>query len=287
MSQLKIVVSFLVATLAIPLVMAQNSSLETNQMAAPAMVAPADSAPTVVQERPAINRTRLSQSCNAGLADKHRCSFKWRLALGESLEFLAVQHYMNRSTYDGTLKGRFFADYVNSVGQYRLSRWSDGDPFIVDYIGHPMMGAVTGRIQIQNDPRGSTLQFAESKNYWKSRARALAFSAIYAAQWELGPASETSIGNIGSFEYYSETSHNMTNGTGTVDLVMTPVGGTAWLIGEDALDKYAIARLERVSQRKLWLLAISVLNPTRSVGNVLRLKMPWYRDTRNVGWKHE
>ncbi|MEO5937289.1 MAG: hypothetical protein ABIP81_08750 [Terriglobales bacterium] len=201
----------------------------------------------------------------------------------QSVRFLAIQHAGNMPTYRGTLKGPFFGDWFRSVKSYRYTRWSDDDPFIVNYIGHPMMGAVTGRIQIQNDPRGISLEFGKSKAYWKSRAKALGFSAVYAAQWELGPLSETSIGNLGSFQYYSEHSGKLTNGTGAVDLVMTPVAGTAWLIGEDVIDKYAIRRLERVSNKKLWLLGISVLNPTRSVGNMLRMKTPWHRDTRAVG----
>lgn len=39
----------------------------------------------------------------------------------------------------------------------------------------------------------------------------------------------------------------------------------------------------RSRRRKLWLLGISVLNPTRGVANVLRMKTPWHRDTRPVG----
>jgi hypothetical protein len=227
--------------------------------------------------------TGISQRCAAGLETKAACSFNWRPALTQSVRFLAIQHAMNTPTYRGTLKGQFFGDWMRSVSAYRFSRWSDDDPFIVDYIGHPMMGAVTGRIQVQNDPRGRSLEFGRSKSYWKSRAKALAFSSVYAAQWELGPVSETSIGNLGSFEYYSKSANHLSNGTGTVDLVMTPVGGTAWLIAEDVLDRYAITRLERVSSKKLWLLGISVLNPTRSTANLLRWKAPWYRDTRSVG----
>ncbi|HUS18740.1 MAG TPA: hypothetical protein VMZ25_03745 [Terriglobales bacterium] len=226
---------------------------------------------------------RISQRCGTQAAVSTVCRFNWRPALLQSIQFLAIQHAMNTPTYHGTLQGPFFRDWFRSVKAYRYTRWSDDDPFLVDYIGHPMMGAVVGRIQVQNDPRGMSLEFGRSKNYWKSRAKAFGFAAVYTAQWELGPVSETSIGNIGSFEYYSPSAHHLSNGTGAVDLVMTPLGGTAWLVGEDLLDKYAIARLERVSNQKLWLLSISVLNPTRSVANLLRMKTPWHRDTRTVG----
>jgi hypothetical protein len=206
------------------------------------------------------------------------CTFRWIPALTQSAQFLAIQHAMNTSTYHGTLEGPFFADWANSVSKYRLTRWTDGDPFIVDYIGHPLMGAVTGRIQIQNDPIGVRQVIGWRKSYWKSRAKALAWSAVYAAQWELGPVSETSIGNIGSFNYISKADGKPTNGTGLVDLVATPVLGTAWLIGEDLLDKHLVSRLETRSRNPFYLTSISVLTPSRSFANLLRFKVPWYRD---------
>ena len=225
----------------------------------------------------------ISQRCAAGTESGTACNFRWRPALMQSIRFLAIQHAMNTPTYKGTLQGPFFRDWFRSVGAYRFSRWHDDDPFIVDYIGHPMMGAVVGRIQVQNDPRGMSLEFGKSRAYWKSRAKAMAFSAVYTAQWELGPVSETSIGNLGSFQYYSKSAGHLSNGTGAVDLVMTPLGGAAWLVGEDIIDRYAITRLERVSRNKFYLMGISVLNPTRSVGNLLRMKTPWYRDSRRLG----
>ena len=258
------------------------SAQTTVATASPAPDVPSKEAPAAAIAV-AVVPTGISQRCAAGLETKAACSFHWRPAMLESVRFLAIQHALNTPTYRGTLKGPFFGDWFRSVRAYRFSRWSDDDPFIVDYVGHPMMGAVVGRIQIQNDPRGVSLQFSKSKPYWQSRAKALAFATVYTAQWELGPASETSIGNIGSFQYYSKSAKHLTNGTGTVDLVMTPLGGTALLVAEDILDRYAITRLERVSNRKLWLLSLSVLNPTRSTANMLRWHMPWYRDTRVVG----
>jgi hypothetical protein len=206
------------------------------------------------------------------------CSFRWIPALTQSAQFLAIQHAMNHSTYNGTLEGPFFADWANSVSKYRFTRWSDGDPYIVDYVGHPLMGAITGRIQIQNDPMGARQVVGWHKSYWKSRAKALAWSAVYSAQWELGPVSETSIGNIGSSNYISRADGKPTNGTGLVDLVATPVLGTAWLIGEDLLDKHLVSRLETRSRNPFYLSSISMLTPTRAFANLLRFKAPWYRD---------
>jgi hypothetical protein len=43
-------------------------------------------------------------------------------------------------------------DYLKALGSLR--GWGDGDPFLVNYVGHPMMGSVTGFIQVQNTGRG-------------------------------------------------------------------------------------------------------------------------------------
>src|SRR5205085_1308398 len=131
-----------------------------------------------------------------------------------------------------------------------------------------------------NDPKGRDLTLSNTRAYWTSRLRALAFSAVYSAQWEVGPLSEASIGNTGRVAYFSKASKGMTNGAGMVDFVMTPVGGTVWAIGEDLIDRQIIWRLEGHTRNKLALAAMSVLNPNRSVANILRHKAPWYRDSR-------
>ncbi len=198
--------------------------------------------------------------------------FHWRAALIQSGLFLGIQHGFRLATEEGArneLKGPFFPDYFRSVRSLR--GWGDGDPFLVNYIGHPMMGAVTGYIQIQNDAEGRIQQFGSSPDYWKSRMHALAWSAAYSLQFELGPISEASIGNVGKKP-----------GTmGMVDLVVTPIAGTGWLAAEDALDRYVITKLEKMSLNRGWKIIVrSFLNPDRSFANVMRWKVPWHRDTR-------
>ena len=65
-----------------------------------------------------------------------------------------------------------------------------------------------------------------------------------------------------------------------VDLVVTPIGGFGLLVIEDFVDKHIIHRIERRSSGNFYIKVTSrvFLNPTRSVANVLRFKMPWYRD---------
>jgi hypothetical protein len=42
--------------------------------------------------------------------------------------------------------------------------------------------------------------------------------------------------------------HYCLTGVGQIDIVMTPLGGTGWLIGEDFLDKMLVRRIESGTQ---------------------------------------
>jgi hypothetical protein len=199
-------------------------------------------------------------------------SFHYKPAVLQSSVFLAIQHGFRFATEPGSraeLKGPFFRDWGRSIKG--LSGWGDGDPFIVNYVGHPMMGAVTGYIAVQNDYRGRTAQFGRSGDYWKSRLRAAAWSAAYSTQFELGPVSEVSLGNVGKVP-----------GTlGMVDLVVTPTAGFGLMVLEDAVDRYVIARLENVTGNLAWRIVVrSLLNPDRAMANLVRGKPPWHRDFR-------
>ncbi|MDM7921258.1 MAG: hypothetical protein QUS14_03075, partial [Pyrinomonadaceae bacterium] len=88
----------------------------------------------------------------------------------------------------------------------------------------------------------------------------------WSTNWELGPISQSSIGNVGLY-----------GGMAWVDLVVTPTAGTAWVITEEALDRYIIRHYEGKS-RAMKMFLRSFLNPMRTMANLLRLKRPWYRD---------
>ncbi len=204
--------------------------------------------------------------------------FQWGEALRQSALFNSLQHILRFATEDGTrkeIKGPFFRDWFQSVRNLR--GWRDGDPFLVNYIGHPIMGAASGYIQIQNDPRGRYLEFEPTrKTYWKSRLKAMAWSAAYSTQFELGPISEASLGNVGRAPRPDGKSP-----MAYVDLVITPTVGTLWLMGEDALDKYLIQRFENRVRNRFWRgMVRSFLNPGRSIANAMRFKGPWHRDRR-------
>ena len=212
--------------------------------------------------------------------------FHWKAALGQSFRFLMVEHAHRIWQEEDTranLRGPFLKDWASSVANLR--GWDDGDEFYVNYIGHPMQGAVSGFIQIQNDPNGRSEVIHAGKSYWLSRTKAMFWAAAYSVQFEIGPLSESSLGNVG-LKPTPKSAHPQAY----VDLVITPTLGTAWLVGEDALDRYVISRFEQNTEnRTARLLLRSFLNPSRSFANVLRGKFPWYRDTRerDVSWHYE
>jgi hypothetical protein len=72
------------------------------------------------------------------------------------------------------------------------------------------------------------------------------------------------------------------NGTGMVSLFTTPILGTMWTTTEDALDRWVLKPLWQNHRHPFLLTATSFLNPTRSTANMLRLRAPWYRDSRDV-----
>ena len=171
--------------------------------------------------------------------------FHWSGALQQSLLLLGVQHgyAMTQAKTRRALRGPFLKDYFKSVSN--LEGWDDGGRFFTNYISHPMQGAIAGFIQVQNDPHGARLEFGKSRGYWNSRMKAMAWSAAYSIQFELGPISQSSIGNVGLHTSLDGKKRKMSY----VDLVVTPTLGTAWLIGEDFLDTYVVRRLEMKIQR--------------------------------------
>jgi hypothetical protein len=201
--------------------------------------------------------------------------FQWSEAFKQYMMVLTFQHSVRmfqKKTYS-ELGGPFWADYVESVASLR--GWADGDSFPTNYVAHPIMGAVTGYIQVQNDPAGRYAEFGRSEAYWRSRGWALAAATIYSVQFELGPMSEASIGNVG-----------LKAGTmAYVDLVVTPLAGLGWIVAEDAIDRYLIAKVEgRLGPNQVRLLR-SLLNPNRSIANLIRFQKPWKRDARSLGSK--
>src|SRR3954463_11281403 len=192
-----------------------------------------------------------------------------KAAIVDSLKLLAIEH-VTRITFQAktrrALGGDFWTDYRRSVRW--PGQWQDTDSWQVNYIGHPMQGAAAGYIWLEHDPKSTRDEFGRSIAYWSSRWRSVAWSAAYSVQFEVGPLSEASIGNVGMNP----------DTTGWVDYVVTPVGAFGFMIAEDALDRYFIRWFEsHVENRALRAAIRLVFGPSRFLANSAENKLPWYR----------
>ena len=246
-----------------------------------AMNAPASGASRAAQKaEKQMSEIDRNTACEDGELRGKPCRVSWGRLLGESFIFLAAQHggniWMDDDTRNALTHGSFWGDYVTCVQNYRWSRWKDDDPFGVDYIGHPMMGAVTNAMYEQNDPKQRALTYENTRRYWYGHLRATAYSAVYSAQWKIGPASEASIGNTGIGYYVRQRDGVYTNETGMQDFFVTPIGGLAWNVGEDVIDRYFLRRITH-KPRIVRFLA-SFTTPGKSAANLSRFRAPYYRD---------
>jgi hypothetical protein len=194
-------------------------------------------------------------------------------AIEDSIRFLMIEHAIRIGFQEKTregLKGPFFSDYHRSV---RIpGQWGDTDSWVTNYIGHPGQGAATGFIWLNHSPEAA-LPFSKSREYLNSRLRATAFAAGYSVQFEIGPLSEASIGNVGMNPRTA----------GWVDYVATPAGGFGIMIAEDLLDKFVIQKVEdRTDSRVVRALMRMFLNPSRTTANVSAMRAPWYRVGRSL-----
>ncbi len=225
-----------------------------------------------------------------------REKFHWKPALWQSLEFLVFEHAF-RLANDSyarylVLHKPFWHDYEVSADHFDMNRWGDGDSFLVNYIGHPLQGAVSGNIFLQNDPKGRSARFGKSSAYWQSRLKAMGWSAVYSAYFEIGPLlSETALGNEGGYTYqpgcgitypnctWKAGQHPKppTNNTGWVDFVITPIVGTGWIVMEDAIETELVDRLAKDSPALGYKILRSSLAPSHTLANAFAGKKPWYR----------
>ncbi|MGH9237784.1 MAG: hypothetical protein ACRD3G_07060 [Vicinamibacterales bacterium] len=156
-------------------------------------------------------------------------------AFADSLKLLMIEHAIRVGFREKTrreLGGNFWHDYRRSVRM--PGQWTDTDSWWVNYIGHPIHGAAAGYPWLDHEPNAPKT-FSRGSEYWASRGRAMAWSAGYSLQFEIGPLSEASIGNVGM---RPET-------TGWVDHVITPVGAFGFLVAEDAVDRYVVQWIEK------------------------------------------
>lgn len=223
-----------------------------------------------------------------------REGFHWWPALQQSFNFLLIEHGFRIAT-DPFLRyllwhKPFWHDWAASNQHFFFNQWGDGDDFIVNYIGHPLEGAVTGNIEIVNDPRARSLTFGRSRAYWMSRLRAMAWAAVYSAQFEAGPIlSESAIGSEGGYFYKPGCDPHLTcanpgnkpitNNTGWVDFVVTPLVGTGWILLEDSIEAELTDRFapNEPDEALKWKMMRAALSPGHVMANLVAGKVPWYR----------
>ncbi len=198
----------------------------------------------------------------------------WKGAFVDSFRMLMFQHLWRVSLQEKTrreLGGNFFVDYRRSV---RVPpQWSDGDSWVTSYVGHPIQGATTGFIWLENSGE-APVPFGGTKAYMGSRLRAMVWALAWSVQWKIGPVSEASIGNVG---LNPKT-------IGWSDEVTTPVAGWLIILGEDAMDRFAVTKLEHhIGSPVVNATLRMLLNPTRSLANIAGLRAPWFREGRPLG----
>jgi hypothetical protein len=218
----------------------------------------------------------------------------WKAAFWQSFGFLVVGHAFRLANDSGAryllFHKPFWHDYWASADNFHMSQWGDGDSFLVNYIGHPMEGAVYGDIFLNNDPKGRATRFGRSSNYWYSRLKAMAWATAWEAYFEIGPIfSEAAIGNEGGFTYVPNCGYYPcdkypgkhfkppTNNTGWVDFVITPTVGMGWIVLEDAIEREFVDRLAKDSPALKYKILRGSLAPSHTFANLFAGKKPWFR----------
>ena len=190
-------------------------------------------------------------------------------AIQYGLQLTFYEHIMRVATQDFTrqqLEGPFWQDYVDSLNV--PTKWNDKDGWEVNYIGHAIHGGAFTRIWLdQMEPKART-----QSQYWKQIGRAFIYTTIFSTQYEIGPMSEASIGNVGMNP----------DDNGWVDFIWTPVGSVLWTVGEDLADKYVLTWIEKkVPFQMAKAAARMILNPSRMLANISMNRSPWSRSDRD------
>ena len=196
----------------------------------------------------------------------------WREALKHSLVLATIEHTLRIAVQAETrseLAGPFFSDYVRSL--HMPEGWADNNSWLLNYVGHPIHGASAGYLWRDAQGRVPSTALGFSADYWKRIGTSGLWITAYSLQFEFGPLSEASIGNVGM-----DPGHR-----GWVDHVITPLGGMGLMVAEDAVDKHFLRSFEsRVSNHALRATFRILFNPGRSIANLAQGNVPWRRVDR-------
>ena len=203
---------------------------------------------------------------------ENRQQVQWKSLLRGELLFLATMHAYRVGTEAATreaLQNGVWGGYFSALAA--LHGWSDGDGYYETYLGHPIQGAVAGYMWIHNDPKYRVVEFGRNRDYWMSRMRAYAWSYVEIEQFKVGLLSEATLGQVS--RYCCAYGFN--------DHVITSNGGLAWMVGEDAIDRYIVRKIEDHTHNvPVRILARVGLNPVQGMANLMNLQYPWHRENR-------
>ena len=192
----------------------------------------------------------------------------WWGITADSLMCLGIFHGF-RMTEEKTRKmlpGPFFKDWKDSVASLEW-KWDDGGKFFANYIAHPMQGSAYAFIWADNHKGSNEYLIGWNRHYWNAKHKQFLFSVASTIQFELGPISEASLGNVGI---------NRPGAMRMVDFVVTPVAGVyIWSVLEDGLERIAYSIED---DHRNWGRLLRSLCITRSfVNTFLGFRPPWYR----------
>src|SRR5579871_1577761 len=246
------------------------------------------------QHRPARKHSPNGDDLSLGPTADQPEHYNWHGLLAQSLYFNAIESSFRIASDDQIryllATKPFWHDYFASMKQFNMRRWNDGDPFLVNYVGHPMQGSVSSYIEIQNDPIGRQQEISATSAYWTSRFKGFLWATVFSTHSEISPFGEAGIGNEGGWTYPLADCHRpcpsfkpgitkYTNNTGWVDFIITPTVGSLWVLAEDTIDRYVSDRIQGDDRSHILPKIIrGSLNPSRTMANFIRFKKPWYRD---------
>ncbi len=200
--------------------------------------------------------------------EEGRGNTDWWGITADSMMCLGYFHGF-RMTEEKTRKllgGPFFKDWGDSVKATEW-KWDDGGKFFTNYIAHQWQGSVYAFIYADNNRESNEYLLGWNKQYWNNKNKQFLFSVASTIQFEIGPISEASLGNVGI---------NRPGAMRMVDFFATPILGTyVWSVFEDGLERIAYS-IE--TEHRYWGRLIRSFCFTRSfVNSFLGFRWPWYR----------
>jgi len=124
---------------------------------------------------------------------------------------------------NGVPFNHYWRDYKQSLSTWINAGWNDGDPSLYSCVGHPVQGALTSYIQIQNDPHGEKLELSNTKAYWRRRLEATLWNAVYSTLWTAGATGEEDRNSFKEAQIWTAGF--------SVGKVLTEQTGKGWLRG--------------------------------------------------------